>query len=102
MNSMTTGTSEQEISLSEVEYQYLKNSQFVDQASLSNAKFVRSFGSNSWQLKLPTQQIVQLGDQLTEQLAKTGYDQEYGLTIEGKILDEMIDKLRVTFVATQD
>ena len=48
---------------------------------------------NSGKIHLTRPQTRILGDRLTCQLAKAGFDEKYDLTEEGKLIESLIDKL---------
>jgi len=84
-----------EIVLSSREFFYLKNSSFLPK--LLSAVVDGAVGSNDNHLLIvPSELIEPFRSAFTERLAARGFDEEYDVTAEGKVLEELIDKFYQT------
>jgi hypothetical protein len=94
VKAMVTSANEVNLELSKQELRYLKDCNFVDSSLMEKIKGETLHLRGLIHLKLSASDAVKFGDSLTERLARMGFDQEYKLTVDGEILDTLIDKLR--------
>jgi hypothetical protein len=91
---MVTSANEVNLELSKEELRYLRECNFIDRSLMKKIEGEPLRLRGRFQLKLSAGDAEKFGDLLTERLARTGFDQEYKLTVEGEILETLIDKLR--------
>jgi nicotinic acid phosphoribosyltransferase len=91
---MVTSANEVNLELSKEELRYLRECNFIDSSLMEKIKDETLHLLGRIQLKLSASDAEKFGDSLTERLARTGFDQEYKLTVEGEILETLIDKLQ--------
>ncbi len=80
--------------LSDSEYLYLLDSTFLTE-DLRNSVVCAQQVNDSYIITISEDQSDQLRDILGEQLQLIGFDKDYNLTTEGKVIDSMIDKFFV-------
>jgi hypothetical protein len=80
------------IRLATQEYEYLKNAGFLALHQI-DALFAANFSAkNGAVLKLSREEAEEFRASFTEQLARFGFDKNYDVTPEGRILESLIDR----------
>jgi len=79
------------VALTRIEVEYLKAASFLTPALLASLRSAQWSSSELASLELSPTTAEEFRDALTERLARVGFDESYGLTAEGKILEDLID-----------
>ena len=79
------------VNLNDKEDSYIHKAQFLDEKHRKLFSFPQKEGTD-YVLKFSEDQADELRDLCGEQLQVVGFDQNYELTKEGKILESLIDK----------
>jgi hypothetical protein len=91
---MVTSANEVKLELSKEELQYLRECNFIDSSLMERIEGGPLHLRGRYHLKLSAGDAEKLGNLLTERLARTGFDQEYKLTVDGQIIETLIDKFQ--------
>ena len=70
---------------------YLRNTRFLPSSLLELINAARHRDGDQYELNISPQISEEFRSAFTNQLAKVGFDANYGLTREGEILEELID-----------
>ena len=76
------------IKITKQAYDYLKEKNQLNFNSLS----VKLINNNYFSLTLDQDQAIEIREWALDKLPEFGFDKDYNLTDEGKLLDEIIDK----------
>lgn len=79
------------IELNKNEYSYLCESTFLDEKH-KDLLFSGQLNDNNYLIRVTENQADEIRDLCGEQLQLVGFNEEYILTEEGKILESLIDK----------
>ncbi|WP_434111520.1 hypothetical protein [Methylocaldum sp. GT1TLB] len=80
------------IELSRTEMDYLCSAGFLESQQIDTLRAVAQSSDVGVVLRLPRDSVEEFRDAFTEQLAKVGFDENYDLTPEGKMLEDLIDR----------
>ena len=83
-----------EVRLSRQEADYLVSAAFLKAAQIRRVCDGAVVGQSGVNLTLSRDLAEQLREELTEQLARVGFDEEYALTPEGQLLEVLIDRFQ--------
>jgi hypothetical protein len=78
------------------ELMYLRNMNFLPEDLLQIINASCSIDKGAFTLSLSHEMTERFRSIFTERLAKVGFDENYGLTNEGSILEELIDRFQRT------
>lgn len=84
------------IQLARQEIEYLISAGFLSQCQLDVIRGAEWPSSSSAILRLPRSSAEKFRESFTEHLARVGFDENYDVTPEGKLLEEFIDRFYVT------
>ena len=75
---------------------YLINAQFLGPVQIEAVRAAESSGDGSAVLKLSRNLAAEFREAFTHELAKVGFDENYELTAEGRILEDLVDLFYVS------
>lgn len=75
---------------------YLNNAKFLSPLQIEAVHAAESSSDGSAVLKLSRDLAEEFREALTNELAKVGFDENYDLTAEGRILEDLIDFFHVS------
>jgi hypothetical protein len=78
------------------EVDYLINAQFLGPLQIEAVRAAESSSDGSAVLKLSRNLAEEFREAFTNELAKVGFDENYDLTAEGRILEDLIDFFHVS------
>lgn len=84
------------LTLNKPEYEYLINAKYFDRKiidQLSKSLFIEKF---RYMLDLPKEIMEELRIKLEDRLQSVGFDENYNLTEEGKMVEDLIDRFFVS------
>jgi|GEM_PF-608734 len=84
------------IRLSRQEIDYLINANFLGPLQIDAIRDAESPDDASAVLRLSRDSAEEFREAFTNQLAKVGFDENYDLTAEGRILEDLIDRFYIT------
>lgn len=83
------------IRLARQEIEYMTSARFLSQRQLGIVRSVEWLSSSSAMLRLPRSSAEEFRESFTEHLARVGFDENYGVTSEGQLLEALIDRFYV-------
>lgn len=83
------------IKLSQQEIEYLGSANFLKPHQIGILKAAKLSGHTGITLKLSRDSAEELREAFTDELAKKGFDENYDLTPEGRILEDLIDRFYI-------
>ena len=84
------------IRLSRREIHYLINAKFLGPLQIEAVRAAESSNDGSAVLRLSRNSAEEFREAFTQELANVGFDENYDLTAEGRILEDLIDRFHVT------
>jgi hypothetical protein len=78
------------------EIQYLINAKFLGPLQIEAVRAAELSNDGSAVLRLSRDSAEEFREAFTHELAKEGFDENYDLTAEGRILEDLIDRFHVT------
>lgn len=78
------------------EIQYLINAKFLGPLQIEAVRVAESCNDGSAVLRLSRNSAEEFREAFTNELAKVGFDENYDVTAEGRILENLIDFFYVT------
>lgn len=83
------------IQLNQAEYSYLCKASFLPDRLRQLFFLAEREEENAYKLNISEDQADEIRDLCGEQLQLIGFDENYGLTPEGKILEDLVDKFHL-------
>mgnify|MGYP001800736849 CR=1 FL=1 len=83
------------IKLSQAEYSYLCKTSFLPERLRQLFFLTESEEENAYKLNISEDQADEIRDLCGEQLQLVGFDEKYGPTPEGKLLEDLVDKFYI-------
>lgn len=80
------------VTLNKLEYDYLVNLNFLNKKIMGKLNCLRRKNESQCSLELPNEMIEEMRSELEDRLQDIGFDKDYNLTAEGKILENLVDK----------
>ncbi len=80
------------VRLSEQQLTYLRTSGILAKASPQISESITAGSEEARDFQISRDDAEQIRSVLTDHLARVGFNSEYGVTSEGKILEELIDQ----------
>lgn len=84
------------IRLSRQEIDYLINANFLGPLQIDEVRAAESSNDASAVLRVSRDLAEEFREAFTNELAKVGFDENYNLTAEGRILEDLIDRFNIT------
>lgn len=78
------------------EIQYLINAKFLRPHQIEAVRAAESSNDGSAVLRLSRNSAEEFREAFTDELAKVGFDENYDVTAEGRVLEDLIDFFHVT------
>lgn len=85
-----------ELKVSETEWHYLQKPGLLPPNLQRIVSMAEPLPHSAYLLRIPNHEIEAFRTALTESLAKTGFDEDYEPTADGRMLEDLIDRFFIT------
>lgn len=82
------------VELKKKHLEFLNSAGFLSDALLARLENVEWVSPNRAFLELEPSVVLEFGDELSDQLMMVGFDLNYELTVEGRMIEDLIDLFR--------